>query len=157
MPIITDGGIETRIMFETDLAMDPHLQVAAMVSDSAGRAALRSIYESYVHAVRGFPLPLIIGSPTFRASVNFVRAAGRGEGGVRELNADAVRLMREVRDGVGHRPVFIAGVLGPSGDAYTPGEALASDAAAAYHRVQSQALAEAGVDFLFAPHLSDGR
>ncbi|MCB9417448.1 MAG: hypothetical protein H6522_09870 [Mycolicibacterium sp.] len=35
-PVLTDGGIETRIMFETDLPMDPHVQVAGLLSDAAG-------------------------------------------------------------------------------------------------------------------------
>jgi hypothetical protein len=31
-PILTDGGIETRIMFETDSEMDPDVQVAPLSS-----------------------------------------------------------------------------------------------------------------------------
>jgi len=151
-PILTDGGIETRIMFETDIEMDPDVQVAALVSDAAGRPALRSIYEEYVEAARDFALPVVIGTPTFRASMAFARRAGLGTPeAVRRLNADAVALLREVRDDCGHRPVFIAGVIGPSGDAYTPGEALAAGDAADYHRLQAGALAEDGVDLLFAP------
>lgn len=150
-PILTDGGIETRILFETDIEMDPDVQVAALVSDPAGRPALRSIYEGYVKAARDSRLPVVIGTPTFRASIAFARQAGLGTAdAVRKLNADAVALLRELRESSGH-PVFIAGVIGPSGDAYTPGEALGTSDAADYHRVQAGALAEGAVDFLFAP------
>ncbi|MCA1737481.1 MAG: hypothetical protein LC740_01240 [Actinobacteria bacterium] len=31
--ILTDGGIETRIMFETDIPLAPYVQVAALVTD----------------------------------------------------------------------------------------------------------------------------
>jgi hypothetical protein len=31
--ILTDGGIETRIMFETDIPLPPYVQVAALVTD----------------------------------------------------------------------------------------------------------------------------
>jgi homocysteine S-methyltransferase len=151
-PILTDGGIETRIMFETDIEMDPDVQVAALVSDPAGRSALRSIYAGYVDAARQSRLPVVIGTPTFRASPAFATRAGlNGAEAVRKLNDDAAVLLREVRDASGHRPVFIAGVIGPSGDAYTPAEALSATAAAEYHRLQAAALAAAGVDFLFAP------
>jgi homocysteine S-methyltransferase len=151
-PIVTDGGIETRIMFETDLPMDPELQVAALVPDPAGAAALRSIYGSYIEAAAAPGLPIVIGTPTFRASLNFARRAGCGDPeAVRELNKGAVRLLRELREDSDHRPIFLAGVIGPSGDAYTPGEALAAPEAAAYHRLQAEALAEERVDFLFAP------
>jgi S-methylmethionine-dependent homocysteine/selenocysteine methylase len=151
-PILTDGGIETRIMFETDLEMDPDVQVAAMVFDSKGGPALRSIYASYIAAAREFELPVVIGTPTFRASPNFVRRAGLGgEDEVRKLNAGAARMHRELREHTGEADVFIAGVIGPSGDAYTPGEALHAADAASYHRTAAEALAGAGVDFLFAP------
>lgn len=73
---LTDGGIETRVMFETDLQLPPHVQVAALVADPAGRPVLGRIYKSYVEAARSAGLPVIIGTPTFRASLNFVRQAG---------------------------------------------------------------------------------
>ena len=74
--ILTDGGIETRIMFETDVPLPPHVQVAGMVKDPVGGPVLRRIYESYVAVARSYGVPVIIGNPTFRASLNFVRRAG---------------------------------------------------------------------------------
>ena len=149
-PLLTDGGIETRVMFESDYEMDPDLQVAAMLADPPGRELLGSIYSSYVRAGRDRRLPVVIGTPTFRASSNFAGRAGLGAAALAAINADAVALHCGIRDGLGHAPVFIAGVLGPSGDAYLPGEASNADTAAAYHRPQAEALAEAGADFLFA-------
>jgi len=151
-PMLTDGGIETRIMFETDLEMDPDVQVAALVADPAGRQALRAVYEGYVEAARECALPVVLGTPTFRASPAFAQRAGLSTAdAVGTLNADAVGLLREVREASEHGPVFIAGVIGPSGDAYTPAEALGTGEAAEYHRLQAGTLAEEGVDFLFAP------
>ena len=40
--ILTDGGIETRIMFERDVAMDPHVGVATLVGDPKGGPVLRA-------------------------------------------------------------------------------------------------------------------
>ena len=148
-PVITDGGIETRVMFETDYEMDPDVQAAAMVGDPAGRPLIRGIYESYVRVAEAADLPLVIGTPTFRASRNYAEAAGRG-GDVTELNRAAAAMQAEVREGAS-TPVFVAGILGPAGDAYTPGDALPADEAAIYHSEQAEALAGAGVDLLFAP------
>ena len=150
-PVLTDGGIETRVMFDTGLQMDPHIQVAAMTGDPAGRAALFDIYAGYVAAGKECGLPVIIGTPTFRASPNFIAQAGLDPDAVVRLNSQAVALLQEVRDRSGHSPVYIAGVIGPSGDAYLPGEALSPEAGAEYHRSQAEALQSAGVDFLFAP------
>ena len=150
--ILTDGGIETRIMFETDVPLPPHIQVAGLVKDPIGGPVLRRIYESYVAAARSFGLPVIIGTPTFRASLNFVRRAGLGgPETVRLLNADAAAMHRQIRAQSNHRPIYVAGVIGPSGDAYRPEEALPADKAREYHALQAAALAQSGVDFLYAP------
>lgn len=34
--MLTDGGIETRIMFETDIPLPEHVQVAALATRMAG-------------------------------------------------------------------------------------------------------------------------
>jgi homocysteine S-methyltransferase len=149
-PILTDGGIETRVMFETDYRLDPDLQVATMLSDPAGRAHLDSIYSSYVGIASEFDLPVVIGTPTFRASANFADRAGVGVPELAAINADAVGFQIAIREAVGHSPVLIAGAIGPSGDAYLPGQAAGVDAAAGYHRAQASWLADAGADFLFA-------
>ncbi len=143
--MLTDGGIETRVMFETDVSLPPHVQVAALVDDPAGGPVLREIYGSYIDAARPCGLPVVIGTPTFRASLNFVRVAGLGgEEAVRRLNRDAAMMLREIRAGSNYRPVHIAGVIGPSGDAYRPEEALSAGQARGYHGLQADALSRSG-------------
>jgi S-methylmethionine-dependent homocysteine/selenocysteine methylase len=150
--ILTDGGIETRVMFETDITLPPHVQVAGLVRDPVGGPVLRRIYESYVAAAHSFGLPVIIGTPTFRASLNFVRQTRLGDAeAVRHLNADAAAMHREIRAQSAHRPIYIAGVIGPSGDAYRPEESLPAEEAREYHSLQAGALAQSGVDILYAP------
>jgi hypothetical protein len=82
-PILTDGGIETRLMFETDVPLPPYIEVAALVGDPVGGPVLRRIYESYVAAARPSGLPVILGTPTFRAQPQLRPAsrAGRRRGG----------------------------------------------------------------------------
>ena len=150
--ILTDGGIETRVMFETEVVLPAHVQVAALVDDPVGGPVLRRIYESYVAAARPFGLPVIIGTPTFRASLNFVRRADLGAAEtVRRLNAAAAAMHNDIRSRSEPHPVYVAGVIGPSGDAYLPGEALPAEEASDYHEIQAETLAGSGVDFLYAP------
>jgi len=143
--ILTDGGIETRLMFELGVALPEPLGSAGLV----GTDALRDVYASYIAAARAHGLPVIIGTPTFRAGARYAEAAGDD---VREVNAAAVRHHQALRDAAGPGPpVLIAGVLGPYGDAYTPEQAPDAAFAERYHAAQATALADAGVDFLFAP------
>ncbi|BBX08010.1 homocysteine S-methyltransferase family protein [Mycolicibacterium aichiense] len=151
IPVLTDGAIETRVMFETPIAMDPDVQVAGLLGDPQGEAALAEIYRSYLDAAASTGVPLVIGTPTFRASLNYTRRAGLGDTeAVRRLNSAAVAFHRQLLDGHSGPPVWVAGVLGPAGDAYLPAEAPSASDAFEYHRPQVDALAEAGVDFLFA-------
>jgi S-methylmethionine-dependent homocysteine/selenocysteine methylase len=150
--MLTDGGIEMRVMFETDVSLPPHVHVAVLVDDPAGIAVLRGIYRSHIDAARSCGLLVIIGTPNFRASRNFVRWAGLGgEEEVRRLNRDAAMMHREIQTDSNYRPVHIAGVIGPGGDAYRPEEAPPAGQARAYHGLQADALSRSGVDFLYAP------
>jgi len=90
----------------------------------------------------------VIGTPTFRASANFAVTAGRPDD-VAPINRAAAEMQRELADAAS-TDVYVAGVLGPARDAYTPAQALGAEAARKYHSEQAGLLAEAGVDFLFA-------
>jgi homocysteine S-methyltransferase len=147
-PILTDGGIETEIMFGTAYAMDPDLQVGAMVLDPRGLPVIRAVYEGYVAAAAAAGVPIVIGTPTFRASANYAAAAGR-PGDLGAINRAAVAMQRELADAAA-TDVYVAGVIGPARDAYTPELALGSEAARNYHAEQALLLAEAGADLLFA-------
>ncbi|MFX4906837.1 hypothetical protein ABTB94_20915, partial [Acinetobacter baumannii] len=57
--ILTDGGIETRIMFEAGIALDRPSGAAALLDDARGRAVLEGIYASYLDAAGD--LPIVIG------------------------------------------------------------------------------------------------
>jgi homocysteine S-methyltransferase len=143
--VLTDGAIETCLVFDLGLELDADLQAAALV----GTEELRDLYTGYVGAGREHGLPVVIGTPTFRAGARYAAAAGRD---VAEVNAAAVEHHRALRlaapDGP---PILVAGVLGPHGDAYTPAEGLDAGHAEHYHALQADALARAGADFLFAP------
>jgi homocysteine S-methyltransferase len=152
--LLTDGAIETRIVYEFGLSLDPDIEAAGLLDQTTGRAALETIYRQYLAAGRRQELPLQIGTPTFRAGPERLGRAGLAEpDAVRRLNEEAVRLHHRLRQECGSYAsrVFIAGVIGPKGDAYRPAEALGTEEARIYHAAQARALAEAGVDLLFAP------
>lgn len=145
--LLTDGALETLLIFEMGVATDGPVEAAGLVRDEAGRRALEAVYRGYLEVGRKHDLPIQIGTPTFRA--------GRDRAGedLERLNRRCADLHHRLRDECGAygRKVYLAGVIGPAGDAYRPEEALAPDEAVAYHRPQAKALAAAGVDLLFAP------
>jgi homocysteine S-methyltransferase len=168
--VLADGGVETRVMFDDAVPMDPVLGSASLFDTAAGREALGDIFGGYVGDARSFGTASVMGTPTFRASQRWIDAASRHEigeilkvgavgavgavgrvGDVGDLNRRAVAFQQGVRDrSRADEPVWIAGVLGPAGDAYQPEQAPDTDEAHTYHRQQAQALATAGADFLYA-------
>lgn len=46
--VLTDGGIETRVVYEFHLAMDPQMEASRLVYDERGRDVLRTIYGQYL-------------------------------------------------------------------------------------------------------------
>jgi S-methylmethionine-dependent homocysteine/selenocysteine methylase len=163
--VLTDGGVETRIMFDDTVPMDPVLGSASLLDTPSGLEALTDIFGGYLEDARSFGIPSVLGTPTFRASKHWLSAAsghklsGPNElselnepNGLKAINERAVAFQQGVRDEsrAADQPVWIAGVLGPAGDAYQPGRAPDTDEARAYHRQQAQSLADAGADFLYA-------
>ncbi len=61
--LLTDGGIETQIMFETDVPLPEYGQVAVLITDPTGGPVLRRIYESYIAAGAGDCDSLVLGYP----------------------------------------------------------------------------------------------
>src|SRR3954454_12885124 len=152
--LISDGGIETRIAYETDIPLDPDMGASRLVEDGRGRSALEGIYRQYLDVGRRHDVPMQVETPTFRANPERLRRAGLTDpSDLRHINVECYRLLSRLRDQCGDygRKVLIAGVVGPKGDAYQPGEAPGTDEAHAYHRAQAEALAGAGVDLIYAP------
>ena len=128
--------------------------VARLVEDERGREALEGIYRQYLDVGRRHDIPMQVGTPTFRAGPERLSRAGlSGPDDLIRVNGECVRLLARLREGLGDygAKVFIAGVVGPKGDAYRPEEAPGEEEAHAYHRAQAGVLAGAGVDLLYAP------
>ena len=86
--VLADGGVETRVMFDDAVPMDPVLGSASLLDTAPGRQALSDIFGGYVGDARSFGTPAVLGTPTFRASERWINAASGHD--VDELNQLAV-------------------------------------------------------------------
>lgn len=155
--ILGEGAVIERLRRRSGIALDPHLVNAAFVYEPTTRALLADIYRQYLEIGREFDLPLFLTAPTWRANAVNIAAAGCGG---REVNADNVRLLQDLRAATGSyaAKVVIGGMIGCRGDAYRPDEALDAREARVFHAWQADRLAVAGADFLIAitqPALSE--
>lgn len=152
--VLTDGGIETAIVYGARYPL-PELQTAGMLDEPDGREVLHDLWRSYLDVAVRHDLPIVIGTPTWRAGPDRVAAAGRPAADVERLNRQGVEHQRSLLEEVGlAESAWVAGVLGPRGDGYDPTSAPSAAVAAEYHWVQAAALADHGADLLFAVPLA---
>jgi homocysteine S-methyltransferase len=150
--ILGEGAVIERLRRNPALELDPFLVNSAFIYDPAKRAALEAICRQYMDIGREFNLPLLVSTPTWRASRERIAAAGYG--GV-EVNGDNVRFLEELRRSYGPygEKIVICGLMSCAGDAYDPAAALTVDEALQFHAWQAEKLAETGIDFLLASTL----
>ncbi len=150
--VLGEGAVIERLRRAPGIRLDDHVVNSALIYEESGRAALETIYRQYLEIGQRYRLPLLLSTPTWRASRERIAAAGLAG---RDLNGDNARFLAELRDSSGDyaRQVAICGLMSCRGDAYKPDEAMSANAAAEFHAWQADALATAGVDFLLAATL----
>ncbi len=150
--ILGEGAVIERLRRSSDCELDPHIVNSGFIYDRGQRAALSEIYRQYLDIGRKYNLPLLLSTPTWRASRERIQKAGYEK---MDVNGDNFRFLDEIRKAYGEyaRKIVICGLLSCRGDAYNQSEALTSNDAHAFHTWQANKLAEAGVDFLLAATL----
>lgn len=151
-PILAEGSVYELLRRDRGIVFDPEIAHAGLVYDDQFRVRLADIHLGYFEIAERHGRPLVALADTWRASAERV-ARSRFAG--RPVNQDNVRFMRALRDGrrADAPPVAIAGLTGPRGDAYQPGEAPGREEALRLHAPQVEALAEGGADVLYAATL----
>jgi homocysteine S-methyltransferase len=159
--VLAEGAVIERLRRDLALPLDPYILHAGFVYDGRARAALGRVYRQYLDIGRRYSVPMIVLTPTWRASAARLAQAGSSlspsatSGVTRDVNGDCVRFLAGLVAVSGEyaRRVYVGGLMGPAGDAYRPQEALSTGEAEVYHAFQVRALAEADVDFLIAATL----
>jgi homocysteine S-methyltransferase len=148
---LADGGIETTLIFHDGLDL-PDFAAFVLLSDEAGRSALRRYYTPYLDLAAEAGRGLVLETATWRASSDWGARLGYDRADLERANREAVDLLvglRRERESPS-TPVLISGCVGPRGDGYRPDALLSPDEAQAYHRQQVEVLADTPVDLVSA-------
>jgi S-methylmethionine-dependent homocysteine/selenocysteine methylase len=156
--ILGEGAVIERLR-RSGYDLDPHVVNSAFIYDPDKYAAIAAIYRQYLDIGFHADLPLILSTPTWRASRARIASAGYAH---RDLNGDNFRFLDELRASYAQyaHKVVVCGLLSCRGNAYNPSEALETEDAHHFHRWQAKRLAKTGADFLLAatlPALSEAR
>ena len=149
---LSEGSIYERLRRDPSVEFDPYIFHASLIYDENARQILAGVHREYMDVAQKYRLPMLVSTDTWRASqerIDLSKFKGR------RVNQDNVQFMKDLRDEYGNspQPIFVVGQIGPRGDAYKPEEALSKKEAEVFHRPQLDALAESGVDLLFAATL----
>jgi homocysteine S-methyltransferase len=150
--VLGEGAVIERLRRNSEFELDPEIVNSAFIYDRRKRDALAKIYRQYLDIGCKYNLPLLLSTPTWRASRERIKKAGYE---AKDVNRDNFRFFDDMRKSYGAYAdsIIICGLLSCRGDAYDQAEALSSEDARAFHSWQASKLAEAGVDFLLAATL----
>jgi S-methylmethionine-dependent homocysteine/selenocysteine methylase len=150
-PFVADAGLETAMIFHDGFDL-PHFASFVLIDSEAGRAALTRWFDGFAELARSGGTGLFLDTATWRANMGWAGALGLDETGLSDVNLRAAAFAAELRDRYATEaiPVVVNGVVGPSGDGYSPATMLTAGAAEAIHRPQIRALAQGGVDMVSA-------
>ena len=148
---VTDGGLETDLIFHHGVDL-PEFAAFLLLADPKGRDLLTGYYDGYAAIAAAAGAGLLLETPTWRANHDWGARLGVGADGLAGANAAAVALVAELaRQYADTVPeVVLAGMVGPRGDGYVPGEAMDPWQARDYHLPQARVFADEGADLLTA-------
>ena len=151
---LTDSGLETTLVFLEDRPL-PAFAAFPLLDHDEGRRWLKAYYDRHLQIAADSGVGFIIETPTWRSNPDWGTELGYDAVALDRINMDAVALCREVRAEWAGRadPILLSGQIGPRGDGYQAGR-MSSGEAAAYHRPQIAAFAQAGADLVTAFTLS---
>ncbi len=149
-PFITDGGMETDLIFHGGLEL-PHFAAFVLMEDERGLAALRQYYRRYVAIAQAHEVGLILDTPTWRANHDWGARLGYSPERLVGVNRRAVAFVREMSDASGEDPaILVSGCVGPRGDGFRADRQMSAVESAEYHATQVGTFAESRADMVTA-------
>ena len=143
--LMMEGALGERLKREYGLKFDPYLDMAALVYTEAGRSALETLWKGYMEIAQRYDLPFLATTPTRRTNWERIRQTGYDDS-IIKANVDFLRSIRYRS----RQKMYVGGLVGCRGDAYTGKGCLSRQEAYEFHQWETRQFAEAGVDFLYA-------
>lgn len=153
---ITDGGIETHLIFNEELDL-PHFSVFQLNDSEDGRETIRKYYRAYLPLARQAGQGFLFDTSTWRANPDWGALVGYDAQGLEAVNIAAIALCREIETEFAAQrvPTVVSGAIGPRRDAWQFDGAMSVSEAESYHALQVNAFARAGADLVTAYTLTN--
>ncbi len=148
---VTDGGLETVLIFEKGLEL-PEFAAFPLLESDEGRGILKEYYADFIKIAKDHKYGYILESPTWRANLNWGSKLGYSLSDLIEINKAAIGFLTNIKfeNEESNTPILISGQLGPKGDGYAIDDKMTIEEAEEYHSSQIQAFKDAGADMVAA-------
>lgn len=146
---ITDGGIETTLIFDYGIDL-PLFAAFPLLGTKAGRGALRRYYKSHASIASSYGRGFVFESATWRASPDWANKLNIPLEQLAKLNRQSISLMADLRAEYPGLKSALSGCVGPRGDGYDPGQVMRVEEAEEYHSFQIRNFSETAADLVTA-------
>lgn len=143
--ILMEGALGERLKREYNLTFDAHVAMAKLIYEANGRSALKNLWQEYIDIALKYGLPFLATTPTRRANKERVEQADCNA----SIIIDNVKFLRKIQQ-ESNLEMYVGGLMGCRGDAYTGENALSEKDAYLFHKWQTDLFSAAKVDFLYA-------
>jgi S-methylmethionine-dependent homocysteine/selenocysteine methylase len=138
---LTEGGTETEVLYKWGFDL-PEFALFALLDNPAGSECVRQIFRRYFDVAEAYATGLLVMGYDFRASPDWARKLGYSLEALAEIQHRAIGFLTDMKAEYEGRvsDVYVAGCIGPRGDAYGTGGAISEAEAEDYHSVQLSTL-----------------
>ena len=143
--ILMEGALGERLKREYGIVFDECVAMAGLIYDSAGALALTALWKEYMEIARKYGLPFLATTPTRRANRERVQRSPFSD----RIIGDNVSFLKNIRM-TSDVEMYVGGLVGCRGDAYTGEGALSENEAYDFHIWTVEQFRNADVDFLYA-------
>ncbi|MCP4331156.1 MAG: homocysteine S-methyltransferase [Gammaproteobacteria bacterium] len=148
---ITDGGLETSLIFLQDIDL-PLFAAFPLIGSDEGTAQLETYFKPYIDLALANKTGIILDTPTWRCSHGWSDQLGYSVLDTQFFNEASVDLLQQLRDrhATDDSPMVINGAIGPQDDGYNPKNLMSIDEAESYHCHQIEVFAKTRADMVTA-------
>jgi homocysteine S-methyltransferase len=148
---LTDGGLETTLIFDDGLEL-PDFAAFTLYASDAGREALERYFSAYVAIAARDGVGIVLETATWRASPDWGTRLGYSTEQLVDVNRESVEHLVRIRERyeTPATPIVISGCIGPRGDGYQVGAQMTVAEATEYHGLQAAAFAGTEADLVTA-------
>lgn len=148
---LTEGGGETELLYKWGFEL-PEFAMYPLLDNPEADRVIKEMYRRYFDAAERHNAGMLIVGHDYRASPDWGAKLGYTPEGLADMQRRTIAFLDGMRREYEGRvsDVYIAGCIGPRGDAYGTGGAISDDEAEEYHSVQLRTLKDTPADMAVA-------